>query len=110
MVLAHRLTRLLTNARKTGTIHGLGPDGKAQVSVEYQGGAPYRIAAVVVSSGSTLVVISPATMIFPAVAMTSQATRAAGSLIRQASRTLSAMASHSLSGWPSVTDSAVRIY
>ncbi len=49
VVLAHRLTRLLTNARKTGTIHGLGPDGKAQVSVEYQGGAPYRIAAVVVS-------------------------------------------------------------
>ena len=49
MVLAHRLTRLLTNARRTGTIHGLGPDGKAQVSVEYQGGAPHRIAAVVVS-------------------------------------------------------------
>ncbi len=49
VVLAHRLTRLLTNARRTGTIHGLGPDGKAQVSVEYQGGAPYRIAAVVVS-------------------------------------------------------------
>ena len=49
VVLAHRLTRLLTNARRTGTIHGLGPDGKAQVSVEYQGGAPHRIAAVVVS-------------------------------------------------------------
>ncbi len=49
VVMAHRLTRLLTNARRTGTIHGLGPDGKAQVSVEYQGGAPYRIAAVVVS-------------------------------------------------------------
>ena len=49
MVLAHRLTRLLTNARRTGMIHGLGPDGKAQVSVEYQGGKPCRIAAVVVS-------------------------------------------------------------
>ena len=49
VVLAHRLTLLLTNARKTGSIHGLGPDGKAQVSVEYQGGAPKRIAAVVVS-------------------------------------------------------------
>ena len=49
VVLAHRLTLLLTNARKTGTIQGLGPDGKAQVSVEYQGGAPKRIAAVVVS-------------------------------------------------------------
>ena len=49
VVLAHRLTRLLTNARKTGIIQGLGPDGKAQVSVEYQGGKPRRIAAVVVS-------------------------------------------------------------
>ena len=39
----------LTNARKTGTIQGLGPDGKAQVSVEYQKGKPKRIAAVVVS-------------------------------------------------------------
>ncbi len=49
VVLAHRLTCLLTNARKTGTIQRLGPDGKAQVSVEYQGGKPRRIAAVVVS-------------------------------------------------------------
>ena len=49
VVLAHRLTLLLTNARKTGTIQGLGPDGKAQVSVEYQSGKPCRIAAVVVS-------------------------------------------------------------
>lgn len=49
VVMAHRLTLLLTNARMTGIIRGLGPDGKAQVSVEYQGGSPYRIAAVVVS-------------------------------------------------------------
>ena len=49
VVLAHRLTLLLTNARKTGTIQGLGPDGKAQVSVEYQNGKPCRIATVVVS-------------------------------------------------------------
>ena len=49
VVLAHRLTSLLTNARRTGTIRGLGPDGKAQVSVEYQDGSPIRIAAVVVS-------------------------------------------------------------
>jgi S-adenosylmethionine synthetase len=49
VVLAHRLTCLLTNARKTGTIRGLGPDGKAQVSVEYVFGLPSRIAAVVVS-------------------------------------------------------------
>ena len=49
VVMAHRLTLLLTNARRTGIIQGLGPDGKAQVSVEYQGGSPHRIAAVVVS-------------------------------------------------------------
>ena len=49
VVLAHQLTSLLTNARKTGTIRGLGPDGKTQVSVEYQKGKPKRISAVVVS-------------------------------------------------------------
>ena len=40
VVLAHRLTSLLTNTRRTGTIRGLGPDGKAQVSVEYVSGIP----------------------------------------------------------------------
>ena len=35
VVLAHRLTSLLTLARMTDTIHGIGPDGKAQVTVEY---------------------------------------------------------------------------
>lgn len=49
VVLAHRLTNLLTNARRTGIIHGLRPDGKAQVSVEYRDGKPNRIAAIVVS-------------------------------------------------------------
>ena len=49
VVLAHRLTRLLTHARKTGTIQGLGPDGKAQVSVEYAFGLPSRITSVVIS-------------------------------------------------------------
>lgn len=42
-------TRLLTNARKTGIIPGLKPDGKSQVSVEYEFGIPRRVAAVVVS-------------------------------------------------------------
>ena len=46
VVLAHRLTRNLTNARKLGTIRGLGPDGKAQVSVEYLFGLPSRIVSV----------------------------------------------------------------
>lgn len=49
VVLAHKLTRLLTQARKLHTIPGLKPDGKAQVSVEYQFGVPKRVSAVVVS-------------------------------------------------------------
>ena len=49
VVLAHRLTRLLTDTRRQGVIPGLRPDGKAQVSVEYRSGVPYRVAAVVVS-------------------------------------------------------------
>lgn len=49
VVLAHRITRRLTTARKLGTIRGLGPDGKAQVSVEYLFGLPSRIVSVVVS-------------------------------------------------------------
>ena len=49
VVLAHRITRVLTIARKTGSIPGLRPDGKAQVSVEYENGQPKRVAAVVVS-------------------------------------------------------------
>ena len=49
VVLAHELTRLLTQARKLCTIPGLKPDGKAQVSVEYQFGVPKRVSAVVVS-------------------------------------------------------------
>ena len=49
VVLANRLTLLLTNARRVGNIQGLGPDGKAQVSVEYEGGVPKRIVAVIVS-------------------------------------------------------------
>ena len=49
VVLAHRLTRLLTDTRRQDIIPGLRPDGKAQVSVEYRSGVPYRVAAVVVS-------------------------------------------------------------
>ncbi len=49
VVLAHRITQGLTIARKTGSIPGLRPDGKAQVSVEYENGQPGRVAAVVVS-------------------------------------------------------------
>ncbi len=49
VVLAHRLTARLTSARTQGTISGLLPDGKAQVSVEYRDSAPKRIATVILS-------------------------------------------------------------
>ena len=49
LVLAHRITAMLTCARVMGFINGLQPDGKAQVSVEYAFGLPCRVAAVVVS-------------------------------------------------------------
>ncbi|MBN1891254.1 MAG: methionine adenosyltransferase [Clostridiales bacterium] len=48
--LAHRLTRRLSEARKDNTLSFLRPDGKSQVTVEYQGRTPVRIEAVVVSS------------------------------------------------------------
>src|SRR5438270_9047080 len=54
------------------------------------------------------VVISPATSTRPVVVAASQATRAIGSWARIASRTPSEIWSHSLSGCPSVTDSAVK--
>ena len=49
IVLAHRLTYALAQARKKGTINDLGPDGKSQVSVEYHDGIPKRISAVVIA-------------------------------------------------------------
>lgn len=49
VVLAHRLTRLLTEARKRNRIPGIRSDGKAEVAVEYRDGRPKRVAAVVVS-------------------------------------------------------------
>ena len=49
VVLVHELTHLLTQARKLHTIPSLKPDGKTQVSVEYQFGVPKRVSAVVVS-------------------------------------------------------------
>lgn len=49
--LAHRLTRQLTKVRKDGTLPYLRPDGKSQVTVEYDNeGNPVRLDAVVVSS------------------------------------------------------------
>ncbi|MCQ4212417.1 methionine adenosyltransferase [Streptomyces longispororuber] len=48
--LAHRLSRRLTEVRKDGTVPYLRPDGKTQVTVEYEGSRPIRLDTVVVSS------------------------------------------------------------
>jgi S-adenosylmethionine synthetase len=50
IVLAHDLTRLLASARKSGAIKYLRPDGKSQVTVEYDGQTPVRVDAVVIST------------------------------------------------------------
>lgn len=48
--LAHKLTRRLAQVRKSGELNYLRPDGKAQVTVEYEDDTPVRVEAVVVST------------------------------------------------------------
>ncbi len=48
--LAHKLTRRLSEVRKSGEVHFLRPDGKSQVTVEYEDNSPKRISAVVIST------------------------------------------------------------
>ncbi len=50
IMLAHKLVRRLSEARREGDLPYLRPDGKSQVSVEYVDGKPKRIDAVVVST------------------------------------------------------------
>jgi S-adenosylmethionine synthetase len=50
IMLAHKLTKGLSCARRDGVLEYLRPDGKSQVTVEYDGGRPVRVDAVVVSS------------------------------------------------------------
>ncbi len=48
--LAHQLVRKLSSIRRDGTLDYLRPDGKSQVTVEYDNGRPVRVDAVVIST------------------------------------------------------------
>jgi len=48
--LAHKLTRQLADVRKDGTLKYLRPDGKSQVTVEYEDGKPLRVDTIVIST------------------------------------------------------------
>jgi S-adenosylmethionine synthetase len=50
IMLAHAITRRLAQVRRSGTIPYLRPDGKSQVTIEYEDGKPVRVDTVVVSS------------------------------------------------------------
>ena len=50
ITLAHRITRRLAEMRKSGALGYLRPDGKAQVTVEYENGRPVRVNTVVLST------------------------------------------------------------
>jgi S-adenosylmethionine synthetase len=50
IMLAHKLTRGLSERRRSGELDYLRPDGKSQVSVEYDGNKPVRVDTVVVST------------------------------------------------------------
>lgn len=49
VVLANRMTSLLTTCREENLISGIGPDGKVQVSVQYALGVPERVDTIVIS-------------------------------------------------------------
>jgi len=48
--LAHKLSRRLTEVRKNGTLEYLRPDGKTQVTIEYEGDKPVRVDTIVIST------------------------------------------------------------
>jgi len=50
IVLAHKLVKRLAQVRKNGTVKGLRPDGKSQVTVEYQNDKPKRVHTVLIAA------------------------------------------------------------
>ena len=48
--LSHKLAKKLTDVRKTGVLDYLRPDGKTQVSIEYENGKPVRVDTIVIST------------------------------------------------------------
>lgn len=48
--LAHKLAKRLTEVRKNGTLSYLRPDGKTQVTIEYDGDKPIRVETIVIST------------------------------------------------------------
>ena len=50
ILLAHKLTKRLAEARKSKELPWARPDGKSQVTIEYEGGKPKRIDAIVIST------------------------------------------------------------
>lgn len=54
--LAHKLAKRLTKVRKEGTLSYLRPDGKTQVTVEYDGDKPLRVDTIVISTQHSEVV------------------------------------------------------
>jgi len=50
IAMAHRLSKRLADVRKAGVVPYLRPDGKSQVSIEYEGGRPVRVDTVLISA------------------------------------------------------------
>jgi S-adenosylmethionine synthetase len=50
IMLAHKLTRRLADVRKSGALEYLRPDGKSQVTVEYDNGRPKRVDTIIISA------------------------------------------------------------